>query len=489
MRFERSGGILLHPTSLPGPPGIGDLGPAAHRWLDDLASMRCGLWQTLPLGPTGYADSPYQSFSSFAGNPNLISPDLLVRDGYLDDVPPFRDRTPSRVDYGSVIDWKTSLLDEAFRRAGTMPRAFVEEHRDWLEDYAMFMTLKDLYGGLPWTRWPAPLRDRDPRQLTELKNEYRDQIDRHMFVQHLFFSQWSELRSHAAAAGVRIIGDLPIFVAHDSADVWANRRLFALDDAGQPEFVAGVPPDYFSPTGQLWGNPQYRWDVHASEGYQWWIRRIARLLDLVDIVRIDHFRAFADYWEIPGGAETAETGRWVDGPGTAFFDTVQSALGDLPVVAEDLGQLSPKVPALRDHYGFPGMRILQFGFEGDRLFLPDAYPEHSVAYTGTHDNDTLRGWYEAANPETRRFAEEYLQASGDEFVWAGIEAVWRSRSVIGMVPLQDLLDLGSEARMNTPGTTSGNWQWRADPHALTDEHRDRMAALNRSTRRAPTARP
>jgi len=494
MHFTRSSGVLVHPTSLPGRVGIGDIGPDAHHWIDQLGAMGCALWQVLPLGPTGYADSPYQSFSSFAGNPNLISPVALVEDGLietsdLDQVPDF---PAGRVDYGSLIPWKRRLIDTAFERYDTDPgfEAFKQDNRIWLDDFALFMTLKNMYGGGPWTLWPPKLRDRDPDQLEKARAAYRREIERHQFVQFLFARQWGRLHDHARRAGISIIGDIPIFTAADSADVWANRDLFQLDEEGRPAFQAGVPPDYFSETGQLWGNPLYDWGVHRRTGYAWWIERFRSTLGRVDVIRMDHFRGFVNYWEVPGDADTAIIGRWVDGPGEEFFRSVEAELGTLPIIAEDLGEIDPRVFALRDRLGFPGMKIFQFGFDTDRKnsFLPHNYPKNSVAYTGTHDNDTTRGWFESLDDEERAFVLEYLGTDDSEIAWDGMWAVWKSRAVLAIAPLQDVLDLDTDARMNLPGSTSDNWQWRADTGTLTDDVIAKMRALNKATRRKPGRR-
>jgi 4-alpha-glucanotransferase len=492
---RRASGILLHPTSLPGAHGIGDLGPAAHRWVDWLAETECGYWQVLPLGPTGYADSPYQSFSAFAGNPYLIGPEVLVAEGLLDiaDLGPEPAWPQDRVDYGAVIPWKLTVLDRAFRRYATSPppgtteavAAFRDEHRDWLDDYALFMAIKAERGGGSWMEWPAALRRREPRSLARARQRLKAEIERHVFYQYLFFRQWCALRDHAARRGIRIIGDIPIFVAMDSSDVWANPHLFELDTDRRPTVVAGVPPDYFSETGQLWGNPLYRWDRHRASGYRWWISRIAAVRELVDVVRIDHFRGFVDYWEIPAGAPTAATGRWLEGPGREFFDVVEAALGELPIIAEDLGELHPEVPALRDELGLPGMKILQFAFDGDpdNDFLPHLYPTNCVVYTGTHDNETVAGWWKSADSQTRRRVLRYLDAERDDIVWEFLRAAWRSRARLAVAPMQEFLELGNEARMNTPSTESGNWAWRMQPEAVTPALARRIAILNRTARR------
>ncbi len=494
MHFTRSSGVLVHPTSLPGPVGIGDIGPDAHQWIDQLGAMGCALWQVLPLGPTGYADSPYQSFSSFAGNPNLISPLALVEDGLLErsDLDPVPDYPTGRVDYGSLITWKRRLIDTAFERFDTDPgfEAFKQDNRTWLDDFALFMTLKDMYGGNAWTLWPPMLRDRDPDQLEKAREAYRRDIERHQFGQFLFAVQWGRLHDRALRAGISIIGDIPIFTAADSADVWANRDLFQLDAEGRPAVQAGVPPDYFSETGQLWGNPLYDWEVHKRTGYAWWIERFRSTLGRVDVIRIDHFRGFVNYWEVPGDADTAIDGRWVDGPGEEFFRSVEAELGTLPIIAEDLGEIDPRVPILRDRLGFPGMKIFQFGFDTDRTnpFLPHNYPKNSVAYTGTHDNDTTRGWFDSLVDEERAFVLEYLGTDDSEIAWDGMWAVWKSRAVFAIAPLQDVLDLGTDSRMNLPGSMSDNWQWRADADALTDDVIAKMRALNKATRRKPGRR-
>ncbi len=496
MQFTRSSGVLAHPTSLPGPSGIGDIGPAALAWVDQLAEMGCALWQILPLGPTGYADSPYQSLSSFAGNPNLISVDALLTEGLLDpadiaDTPTF---PTNRVDFGTVIPWKRDMIDRALTRSGDFADEFERfrtENHGWLADYALFMTLKDLYGGRAWTLWPPLLRDRNPAQIEKASVAYATEITRHEFAQFLFFRQWEVLHDYARSRGISIIGDIPIFAAGDSADVWANRRLFQLTADGEPAFQAGVPPDYFSETGQLWGNPLYDWEEHRQTDFAWWIERFRAVLRLVDIVRVDHFRGFVNYWEVPGGARTAVDGRWVDGPGEVFFKAVRRELGELPIIAEDLGQLDPRVPALRDLLGLPGMKVFQFGFDADRTndFLPHRYPKNSVAYTGTHDNDTTRGWFESLDDEKRSFVLKYLGTDDSEIAWDSMWAVWKSRSIFAIAPLQDLLDLPASARMNTPGTTQGNWQWRATPGEIGPAVEQRMRALNRATRRKPGRKP
>ena len=493
MKFERSSGVLLHPTSLPGRYGIGDLGPSAFQFIDWLADAGCKLWQILPLGPTGYGDSPYQCFSAFAGNPYLISPDFLLRDNLLhpDDLAEVPDFAADEVDYGRIIPWKLNLLERAFIRFKSAPKAvrqefdhFCAENVAWLRDYVLFMALKEAHGGGDWGKWPEPLRKRDSDTLEEAGTRHADAIERYTFYQFAFFRQWSAVRRHAHDRGIRIVGDIPIFVAYDSADVWANPELFFINEDSQPSVVAGVPPDYFSATGQLWGNPLYRWDVLKSRDYDWWIARFRAILSQVDVVRLDHFRGFAGYWEIPAGSATAETGRWVPGPGEDFLKAVESALGELPIIAEDLGEITPDVIVLRDQFDLPGMKILQFGFSGpDNAFLPHNYPSHCVSYTGTHDNDTARGWYETASEHERDFARRYLDTDGNNFAWELVRAGWASVAVYALAPMQDLLGLGTEARMNFPSTLGGNWSWRLLPDELSRELQERVRELNYLYRR------
>ncbi len=496
MKFERASGILLHPTSLPGSYGIGDLGPQAYRFVDWLESTACKLWQILPLGPTGYGDSPYQCFSAFAGNHYLISPDVLIQDGLLDlddlvDAPEF---PASRVDFGLLIPWKSNLLLKAFSRFHSAPKDFRDgfeyfcaQNVTWLENYSLFMAVKDSYGGNAWNTWDESLRARKPSALDKARKELSDAILRHSFYQYLFSRQWDHLRDYSNAKGIKIIGDAPIFIAYDSADVWAHPELFYLDEVGNPTVVAGVPPDLFSSTGQLWGNPLYRWDVHQDSGYRWWMERIKFTLKTVDILRLDHFRGFAGYYEIPAGEKTAENGRWVPGPGADLFSAIDAGLSDgfataeisLPIIAEDLGLITPDVTALLEEFELPGMRVLQFGFSGpDNPFLPHNYVENCVAYTGTHDNDTARGWFETAADNEREFALRYLDSDGSEFAWDLIRAVWSSVAGIAVAPMQDILNLGVQARMNFPSRLGGNWAWRMREEDLTQPLADKLRELN-----------
>jgi 4-alpha-glucanotransferase len=488
MKFERCCGILLHPSSLPGPYGIGDLGPSAYRWLDWLAASGVRLWQILPLGPTGYGDSPYQCFSAFAGNPYLVSPDLLMEMELLNredltDMPAWEAR---RVDYGQLYQWKPALLAKAYAHFLADPEsllpefdAFLAENATWLDDYALFMAIKEVHGGGPWNGWPEPLRQRNPAALVEARKNLAERVSLYSFTQFLFFKQWYALKGYANEHNLQVIGDIPLFVAYDSSDVWAHPELFYLDPDGAPTVVAGVPPDYFSPTGQLWGNPLYRWDVHRAGGYAWWLDRIRAALRLVDIVRIDHFRGFAGYWEIPAGNPTAEHGRWVPGPGADLFNVIEKKLGDLPIIAEDLGVITPDVVALRDQFGFPGMKILQFAFSGpDNVFLPHFYPQNCVVYSGTHDNDTSRGWYESVPEGEKDFARRYLRVDGSDIPWDLIRAGWGSTAVFALAPMQDLLGLGTEARMNFPSRLGGNWEWRMTEDALNRDLQSMIQELN-----------
>jgi len=490
MKFERSSGVLLHPTSLPGDYGIGDIGPMALRWIDFLAESGCSLWQVLPLGPTGYGDSPYQCFSAFAGNPYLVSPESLLAEDLLhkNDLVDRPVLPEDSVDFGRLIPWKLGVLDRAYIRfenlASPAVRAefgeFQSAQAHWLDDYALFMALKETHGGAPWPAWEPALRDRDPAALDSAQQEHQVAIQRQKFRQFIFFRQWDTVRRRARQHGIRIVGDIPIFVAHDSADVWAHPELFYLDGNGNPTVVAGVPPDYFSPTGQLWGNPLYNWDAHQVDGYRWWLARLRAVLDTVDIVRLDHFRGFAAYWEVSGKAQTAEQGRWVTAPGIDFFEQVSRSLGDLPIIAEDLGVITHDVEQMRDHFGLPGMKILQFAFAGGPKddFLPHNYVENCVVYTGTHDNDTARGWYERVEEDEKDFYRRYLYRDGSDVAWDLIRACWASVAVFALAPMQDFLDLGNRARMNYPGDPSGNWTWRLPQHAMNPSLGARIKELN-----------
>jgi 4-alpha-glucanotransferase len=497
VRFPRSSGILLHPTSLASPLGIGDLGPEARRFIDFLAAGGQKLWQVLPLGPTGYGESPYQCFSPWAGNPLLISLELLVEKGWLDasalaDAPEFPEE---QVDFQRLIPWKTGLLESAARRFSDQRdigfEAFYAANQRWLDDFALFMALKAQHHGVAWTHWEPGARDRDPKALAQWSERLSAAIATQTFLQFLFFEQWRELREYARARGVRIMGDLPIYVSHDSADVWVNRQYFQLDTQGNPTVVAGVPPDYFSQTGQLWGNPIYRWDALARDGYRWWLDRFRATLEMVDMIRLDHFRGFEAYWEVPASEPTAVNGRWVDGPGAALFRAARAELGELPLVAENLGVITPEVEAIREEFGFPGMAILQFAFGTDPqapTFRPHNYPREVVAYTGTHDCDTTVGWWSSegrgestrSGEDIRRerdFAMRYLNTNGKEIHWTFIRALEASVADTVLIPMQDVLGLGTEARMNQPATLDSNWRWRYRPGALKPEFAKRLTEL------------
>ncbi len=495
MKFSRSSGVLMHPTSLPGSYGIGDLGPQAYRFIDFLYASGTKVWQILPLGPTGYGDSPYQSFSAFAGNPYLISPDLLLDENLLhpDDLSAHLDFSDEFVEFGRVIGWKLNLLERAFIRFKREPglasireeyAAFCADSANWLDDYALFMAIKEANGGGAWSGWSEELKNRDEATLAEASRNYKEAIERFKFYQFIFFRQWRALRAYAKENGIQIVGDVPIFVAFDSADVWSNPELFYLDDKKLPTVVAGVPPDYFSPTGQLWGNPLYKWRIHKETGYAWWIKRFQATLAMVDIVRLDHFRGFAGYWEVSADSLTAEHGRWVPGPGADFFEAMRDALGELPIIAEDLGEITPDVFELRDQFNLPGMKILQFAFSDDNNpFLPHHYPENCVAYTGTHDNDTAQGWYASAPEENRDYARRYMSVDGRDIAWDLIRTLWHSRADMVLAQMQDFLNLGTEARMNYPGRLGGNWDWRMNAEALTKPLVERLRQLNEESNR------
>ncbi|WP_457638077.1 4-alpha-glucanotransferase [Oceanithermus sp.] len=500
MLEERAYGILLHPTSFPGRYPIGNLGDEARRFLGWLERAGGAWWQVLPLGPTGYGDSPYQSFSAFAGNPYLIDPDGLVARSWLDGAEVMA-TSSERVDYGLVYRWAWPMLRRAHagfeRVAGAEERhrlaAFEREHADWLEDYALFMAIKSEHGGAPWWLWPAPLKHREAGALAEARERLAADTAFHRWTQWVFFEQWRALLDEAHRRGIRVIGDMPIFVARDSADVWAHPGLFQLDERLEPVAVAGVPPDYFSPTGQLWGNPLYDWKELERTGFDWWLRRIRHALKIADLVRIDHFRGFESYWAIPAGSPTAESGHWEKAPGERFFQKLRDELGSLPILAEDLGLITPEVEALRDRFGLAGMKVLQFAFTGpDNPFLPHNYPPsgNCVVYTGTHDNDTTRGWCNSAPPEEIAFMRDYLKQRGIGFEscqdapWALMTLAMQSGCRLAIFPLQDVLGLGSEARMNYPSRPEGNWAWRYRHEGLTEELAGRLRRLARETGRA-----
>jgi 4-alpha-glucanotransferase len=493
MRFPRSAGILLHPTSLPGQYGIGELGSQALRFAAYLQEAGIKIWQVLPLNPTGYGDSPYQSLSAFAGNPLLIGLENLVAECWLDQesLQSLPDFPEGRVDFSLVIPWKFAVLRKAalnfFGSATTEQQvefeSFVTGNRAWLDDYALFMAAKDAHQGRVWTEWEPALAERRPGALAKWSAKLSSEIAAYKFWQFVFFRQWNAVRQDCSQRGIRIMGDIPIYAAHDSADVWAHPEMFWLDEKGNPLKISGVPPDYFSVTGQLWGNPIYRWDAVKASGYRWWIERLRASLKMFDMVRLDHFRGFEAYWEIPAGEPTAMHGKWVKGPGADFFQALTDVLGPLPIVAENLGVITPEVEAIRKQFGYPGMAILQFAFSTDPqapTFRPHNYEQQLVAYTGGHDNDTMFGWWRSGVAQSTRTqadvkkeyadAQNYFGVDADELDrevnWIFIREVMKSVANTVLFPMQDVVGLGSEARMNTPGTLGGNWTWRLSPEGL-----------------------
>lgn len=531
MKMKRASGVLVHPTSFPSPYGIGDLGEGAYAFIDFMRDAKQSLWQILPLGPTSYGDSPYQSFSTFAGNQYLISPAELMRQGYLSelDLADIPDFDPRQVDYGAVILYKMSLYRKAFenfkaaatRTQKTQHDKFCKQNKEWLENYALFVSIKnhfieerknvmaseeleayrqanacyltddqinDYFYGAVWNSWPAPLAHREPSALADITVLLAEEIAFNKFLQYEFHRQWDKLKAYAGTNGLTIIGDLPIFVAMDSSDVWAEPGLYHLDAFGQPTEVAGVPPDYFSETGQLWGNPLYNWDAHKKTDYAWWIRRVGAALKLVDIVRIDHFRGFESYWAIPYGEKTAINGKWKKGPGKALFTAMEKKLGHLPVIAEDLGVITEKVDRLRCSLDLPGMKVLQFAFDptGISLYLPHNFTDaNTVIYTGTHDNDTTVSWYKSAPEPEKDYLRRYMNVSGEDVSWDLIRLAYSSSAAFAVVPIQDIMSLGGEDRMNLPGIPSGNWQFRYTQDMLTDTMAERLCYLSGLFNRLP----
>jgi 4-alpha-glucanotransferase len=489
--FQRSSGVLCHLTSLPGPGGIGDLGPEAYRFVDILQSANQHLWQVLPLGPAGGGDSPYDAQSSFAGNPLMISVAGLVDLGLLDEseIQPHNRFASKQVHFRIVEQWKHQLFRKAFQTFTSEPEprlvrrfeVFCESNSDWLDDFALYETLREANQGLAWYEWPRNLRLRHQTALRKAAEEHKGTLQYHRFVQFLFDLQWHALKEYANERRVSIMGDVPIYVAHDSADVWANQDLFMLNSEGQPTVQAGVPPDLFSEDGQLWGNPVYNWDVMQKHGFRWWRDRIQRVLELTNLVRIDHFRGFAAGWQVPIGEETARNGEWVTGPGKSFFDEIGKSIGQIPIVVEDLGVITPDVEALRDSLGYPGMKVLQFAFgdDAENPYLPHNYVPNSMVYTGTHDNDTTRGWFKSLSDAEQQYVRQYTGSGGEPVEQALIRTAWSSVSVLSCVPVQDLLGLGSEGRMNVPGEARGNWSWRFE--SLEDLQK-RMGTLSDLTR-------
>jgi 4-alpha-glucanotransferase len=496
MPFDRSSGLLLHVTSLPSLGGIGDLGPAAYDFANFLAASKQRLWQVLPLSPTGYGNSPYAALSAFAGNPLLISLERLANRGWI-----AHERLTSlpgrsgNVDFDTVVAAKMPLLEEAARNflhhhdqaEWDRYEAYTRTNWTWLESYAIYSVLRKKYNGAAWNVWPKDLSHRDPQTLDRIRHDHAEEIAIQQILQFTFDDQWTALREYCGERGIKIVGDVAIFVNYDSADVWKRPDLFELDEHLAPVRVAGVPPDYFSATGQRWGNPLYRWDVIRHNGYAWWIDRISRARHLYDIIRLDHFRGFEAYWAIPAANQTAVEGEWIKAPGTELFEAIQRALGDLPFIAEDLGVITPEVDALRDRFNLPGMRILQFGFGSKKAhdYLPHRYINNCVVYTGTHDNNTTQGWWdEEATKAEKAAAKAYLGASRKDFVWAMIRAVETSVADICILPVQDLLALPEDARMNLPSRASGNWTWRCPENALTPELATKLAGLADTADRA-----
>lgn len=496
MDLPRSCGILLHLTSLPGRFGVGDLGPETEVFLDFLAESGQRWWQMLPIGPTGRGNSPYQSPSSFAGSRLLISPERLASAGYLEprdwaDVPKFPD---DRVEFEAVLEAKTQLLRRAFENFGVGDDGFAQFRREqaaWLDDYTLFMALREAHGGADWTHWEPEIANRKPEALKRWREELAEEIRFHQFEQYCFAKQWSRLREECARRDIQLIGDVPIFVSHDSADVWARPELFLLDEQGRPTFVAGVPPDFFSETGQLWGNPLYHWEAHAAEGFDWWASRLRAQTDRFELVRLDHFRGFEANWEVPADAPTAAEGRWALGPGAAFLEAVRQSLGGLPLIAEDLGNITFEVEALRDRFELPGMKVLQFAFGDDPMaeqYLPYSYDRNCVVYTGTHDNDTTVGWFSSSAVDSTQTTEEidaerafvcrFVGTTGEQIHWDLIRIAYASVGDTVIIPMQDVLGLDSRARMNVPGQADGNWDWRMTRQQLDQtEGRARLADL------------
>lgn len=488
----RTSGILMHISSLPSPYGIGALGQAAYDFADFLSAAGQKIWQILPVAPTSYGDSPYQSFSTFAGNPYFIDLDLLAEDGLLEKAD-YADlnwgEDPQRVDYARIYNLRFPVLKKAFRAflagKGEMDKAylaFLEKNRSWLEDYALYMALKFRQNGAPWTLWEEPLRRREPEALQAARRELREEIGFWQFLQYAFFAQWERLKAYVNQLGIRLLGDAPIYVALDSADVWANPELFLLDEDLAPAVVAGCPPDYFAKTGQLWGNPIYDWEAHRKTGYRWWVDRVAHGAAIFDLLRIDHFRGFESFWSIPAGDETAENGRWEKGPGMELFNRIREELGEVSIIAEDLGMITEPVRALLKETGFPGMKVLQFaftpGYESD--YMPHRQVRGCVCYTGTHDNDTLWGWISGLEGEDLQVLMDYSRSrSREECLWNVIAMAWGSVADTAIATMQDFLGLGSEARMNTPSVPDGNWCWRMVPGQLTASLSERIAALTK----------
>lgn len=474
MNLERSSGVLLHPTSLPGKYGIGTFGKEAYEFVDILSHAEQKLWQILPLGPTGFGDSPYQCFSAFAGNTLLIDLNYFVELGYFSEseIPEFVSENNKNIDYESVKVHKLPLLETAYRKFSEIAslddeaefHAFCIENSDWLEDYAFFMSLKEEFALRPWYEWDNDIKLRKSNALNFYSEKLEERTEFHKFLQFIFFKQWNLLKNYANSHGIKIIGDIPLYVSYDSSDAWANNQLFLFDGDLKPIQVAGVPPDYFSETGQMWGNPIFNWKKMEKNGFKWWIKRIQNNIKMFDIIRIDHFRGLSAYWSIPYGEETAINGSWVNAPGVKLFEVVKSTLGNIQIIAEDLGVMTPDVEELRDSNNFPGMKILQFAFDAseENNYLPHTYTKNFIVYTGTHDNDTIVGWYNKANETDKLQFHNYSGYFGEEINWAFIRLAFSSVADIAIIPVQDLLGLDSDARFNLPGTSSGNWKWKLE---------------------------
>ncbi|MFO7897129.1 MAG: 4-alpha-glucanotransferase [Candidatus Cloacimonadales bacterium] len=487
--FSRAGGILLHISALPGRQGIGTLGKAAYDFIDFLAQAQIKLWQICPLGPTGFGDSPYQSFSAFAGNPLFIDLEKLREKGLLNQAESqsLNDLPTQKVDYGALIPRKKEILNLAFQRfvASSEFDKFCTENKVWLDDFAFFMALKEHFDGICWTDWPREIKLREEEARQRYAIELAERIQYFKFVQFTFFEQWQAVRAYANERNIKILGDMPIFIAFDSADAWANKEIFYFDENCNPTLVAGVPPDYFSSTGQLWGNPLYNWEKLQEDNFSWWKLRFFFAQQMYDSIRIDHFRGFVAYWAVPAAASTAEQGSWKAASGDELFQELARELGELLIVAEDLGVITAEVTALRKKYGFPGMKVLQFAFQGgdQNPYLPHNYKKSFVAYTGTHDNDTTRGWFEKISIELKRRVCSYLNCKPTEICPAMLHAIWQSKADWAIAPLQDFLELGSEARFNTPGVAGGNWQWRLDSAQITPELTQRIRKLTIESKR------
>lgn len=498
VRYGRSSGVLLHVTSLPSSFGIGDLGPEAERFLRWLSSSNQRVWQILPLNPVNRGGSPYTALSAFAGNPWLISPERLVEEGFLDRAELPRESAAGPVDYAFVADQRHRMLETAWERvksSGELASRIDEwsggdQARSWLDDWTLFATIRQIQGDRSWREWPEDLRHRRPDSMRRVREQHEDEIRFHRFCQWVFHVQWDHLHRYATQRGITVFGDTPIYVSWDSADVWAHPDRFLLDRDLESTVVAGVPPDYFSKTGQRWGNPIYDWDRMRRDSFDWWTERLRANLRMVDVLRLDHFRAFAGYWEIPAGEKTAIHGRWRQGPGFELFQRATAVLGRMPLVAEDLGTITPDVEGLLVKTGYPGMKVMQFGFgEPDNMHLPHRYRRDTIGYTGTHDNDTFLGWFRSAGDRERDHAIRYLHARAErELAPRAIESLFRSRAEVAIVPMQDVLGLGSEGRMNIPGTVEGNWRWRLTPGQCTESDARRLSRLSADTKRTEAMR-